>query len=146
MAACVAASGGARPHTGTDTCIAGGEDSGRWRGERHHQDWQPGAQQGALRQAAAAYHRAQRQHTQGAPLSCPPRFCCRADTSPFLQAIELLTGCYVLVQGNTVSAMGPYKSLKEVRRIVIDCLKNIHPIYHIKVRRSAAYDVARPGD
>jgi ribosomal RNA assembly protein len=52
----------------------------------------------------------------------------------------------VLVQGNTVSAMGPYKSLKEVRRIVIDCLKNIHPIYHIKVRRSAAYDVARPGD
>jgi len=51
----------------------------------------------------------------------------------FGQAIELLTGCYVLVQGNTVSAMGPFKSLKEVRRIVLDCLKNIHPIYHIKV-------------
>ena len=39
----------------------------------------------------------------------------------------------MLVQGNTVSVMGPYKSLKEVRRIVLDCMKNIHPIYRIKV-------------
>ena len=29
--------------------------------------------------------------------------------------------------------MGPYKGLKEVRRIVIDCMKNIHRIYRIKV-------------
>ncbi len=33
-----------------------------------------------------------------------------------------------------MSAMGPYKGLKQVRRIVEDCIKNVHPIYHIKVR------------
>lgn len=38
---------------------------------------------------------------------------------PFLspQALELLTSCYVMVQGNTVSALGPFKGLKEVRML-----------------------------
>lgn len=54
--------------------------------------------------------------------------------SSTLKALEILSGCYILVQGNTVSAMGSFKGLKQVRRIVEDCLLNkMHPVYHIKV-------------
>ena len=49
-----------------------------------------------------------------------------------LKALEILTDCYILVQGNTVSVMGPMKGIKTARRVIIETLENIHPVYNIK--------------
>uniref|UniRef100_A0A069DSB8 KRR1 small subunit processome component n=1 Tax=Panstrongylus megistus TaxID=65343 RepID=A0A069DSB8_9HEMI len=60
-----------------------------------------------------------------------------------VKSLELLTNCYLKVQGQTVAAVGPYKGLIQVRRVVEDTMKNIHPIYNIKslmLKRELAKD------
>ena len=52
--------------------------------------------------------------------------------SATLKALEVLTGCYILVAGKTVSSIGPYKGLREVFKFVTNTMNNIHPVYMIK--------------
>lgn len=40
-----------------------------------------------------------------------------------LKAIELLTECYILVQGSTVSTIGKHKGIKQVRVPLIACVE-----------------------
>jgi len=41
---------------------------------------------------------------------------------------------HAISQGNTVAAMGSFKGLKQIRRIVEECMLNkMHPVYNIKV-------------
>jgi ribosomal RNA assembly protein len=66
-----------------------------------------------------------------------------------LKALQLLTDTYIMVHGSTVAAMGPYKGLKEVRRVVETCMANIHPIYSIKelmTKRELAKDPSKANE
>lgn len=49
-----------------------------------------------------------------------------------LKAIQILTKCHVVVHGKTVSVVGGFRGVEEVKSIVVDCMNNIHPVYQIK--------------
>lgn len=49
-----------------------------------------------------------------------------------MKALRLLTKCHVQIQGNTVACVGPYKGVQEVKRVVEQSMKNIHPVFLLK--------------
>merc|ERR1712039_942806 len=49
-----------------------------------------------------------------------------------LKALELLTNSHIFIMGNTVSVIGAVKNIEAACRVIIECFKNIHPIYHLK--------------
>lgn len=66
-----------------------------------------------------------------------------------LKCLEILTNCYILVQGSTVCVVGQFRQLKQVRRIVEEVMRNVHPLYHIKelmIRRELEKDEKLRGE
>lgn len=60
-----------------------------------------------------------------------------------LKALELLTKCYILIQGTTVAVIGPYEGVANVMDVVKKTMKNIHPVYLLKclmIKRELAKD------
>jgi len=49
-----------------------------------------------------------------------------------LNAIQEMTGCKVFVYGKTVTTIGKYKGVNESVRIIINCMKNKHPVYELR--------------
>ena len=49
------------------------------------------------------------------------------------QALELLTNCYVMVQGNTVSALGPFNGLKEVCGLLSVTQAQVHFVFMLSI-------------
>ncbi|ADM11335.1 putative RNA-binding protein [Encephalitozoon intestinalis ATCC 50506] len=66
-----------------------------------------------------------------------------------LKAIQILTKCHVLVHGKTVSIIGSFKGIEEVKKIVVDCMNNIHPMYQIRSlieKRKLEEDKSKEGE
>jgi ribosomal RNA assembly protein len=49
-----------------------------------------------------------------------------------LKALELLTKCYISIDRNTICVIGSYAGIKTIASVIEGCVKNIHPLYHLK--------------
>lgn len=49
-----------------------------------------------------------------------------------LNALKLLTDCYILVAGKVVAVVGTYDGLSVAKQVITGCMNNIHPVYEIK--------------
>ncbi|XP_075591050.1 uncharacterized protein LOC142597933 [Dermatophagoides farinae] len=49
-----------------------------------------------------------------------------------LKAIEILTKCYVCLCGQTAAIIGPWKGLRKCYKLIVDAMKNFHPVYRLK--------------
>ncbi|KAF3438275.1 hypothetical protein FNV43_RR21036 [Rhamnella rubrinervis] len=57
------------------------------------------------------------------------------DKEKFVKRRQRLIGANSsTLKGNTVAAMGSFKGLKQVRKIVEDCIQNhMHPVFHVRI-------------
>ena len=50
-----------------------------------------------------------------------------------LKALELLTGCFIFVHGNTVCVLGKgFDGINTAGEVILDCMKKVNPISHIR--------------
>lgn len=50
-----------------------------------------------------------------------------------IKCLEILCNCHIVVYGNTATILGSVKAIKNVKKVIDDCMSNVHPIYNIKV-------------
>ncbi|KAF9764382.1 KRR1 small subunit processome component like protein [Nosema granulosis] len=49
-----------------------------------------------------------------------------------LNALKVLTDCYILVAGKVVAVVGSYEGLTTAKHVITGCMNNIHPVFEIK--------------
>lgn len=50
-----------------------------------------------------------------------------------LEALSMLTKCFILIHKNSACCIGPYKGVEEARDVILDTIKNVHPVYNLKI-------------
>lgn len=66
-----------------------------------------------------------------------------------LKALRLLTKCSIYVQGGTVTCIGPYRGIAEVKKVILGTITNTHPVFLLKqlmVKKKLAKDENMKGE